>query len=419
MRRLKQSEGSERAELEQDLTHLKSLDTHSLSLRALSSKLVKSKLLPKASQSGMEASMERFPLLPFAREARIDAISLESLEVSHDKTHERVAHQVLSSKVLAAELAACIRSLIPLIMPASDIPASLDTAHSNDPTPKSDSKAHAHAPEETSKHETKAKETPRSVSATLSSRPRSTKTRSETGAAAAADEYESDDGMGNTDMTWDRANLDAMVASGSDTESDSDSDSQDHARKKRPRDSDDDGDDDIETDHQDAFLPSLNTGFIPAADGDDWSDAEADYADTGGKGPAKSQRKNRRGQRERRAIWEKKYGRHANHLKLREKEPRKATKRTPRDSVREVESRRDTRTTHHDLVSTPSHARAKREERTRTKDESQPGMQAARAASSAHSHHVPPAVHPSWEAKQRAKEAQQTAKPQGTKIVFD
>ena len=84
MRRLKQSEGSERAELEQDLTHLKSLDTHSLSLRALSSKLVKSKLLPKASQSGTEASMERFPLLPFAREARIDAVSLESLEVSHD-----------------------------------------------------------------------------------------------------------------------------------------------------------------------------------------------------------------------------------------------------------------------------------------------------------------------------------------------
>lgn len=362
--------------------------------------------------------MERFPLLPFAREARIDAVSLESLEVSHDKTHERVAHQVLSSKVLAAELAACIRALIPLIMPASDIPASLDTAHSNDATPKSDSKAHAHAPEETSKHETKAKETARSVSATLSSRPRSTKTRSETGAAA-ADEYESDDGMGNTDMTWDRANLDAMVASGSDTESESDSDSQDHARKKRPRDSDDDGDDDIETDHQDAFLPSLNTGFIPAADGDDWSDAEADYADTGGKGPAKSQRKNRRGQRERRAIWEKKYGRHANHLKLREKEPRKATKRTPRDSVRGVESRRDTRITHHDPVLIPSHARAKQEQRTRTKDESQPGMQAARAASSAHSHHVPPAVHPSWEAKQRAKEAQQTAKPQGTKIVFD
>ncbi|MFQ3529546.1 BUD22 family protein, partial [Escherichia coli] len=67
-----------------------------------------------------------------------------------------------------------------------------------------------------------------------------------------------------------------------------------------------------------------HTGFIPATEGDDWSDAEADYADTGGKGPAKSQRKNRRGQRERRAIWEKKYGRHANHLKLREKERRKA-----------------------------------------------------------------------------------------------
>ena len=49
------------------------------------------------------------------------------------------------------------------------------------------------------------------------------------------------------------------------------------------------------------FLPSLSTGFIPAAAGDDWSDAEADFADEGG-GPAKSTRKNRRGQRERRAY---------------------------------------------------------------------------------------------------------------------
>ncbi|MCQ8210687.1 BUD22 family protein, partial [Cutibacterium acnes subsp. acnes] len=78
-----------------------------------------------------------------------------------------------------------------------------------------------------------------------------------------------------------------MVASGSDTE---ESDGEDTPRKRANTFEEDD--------EEDAFLPTLHTGFIPATEGDDWSDAEADYADTGGKGPAKSQRKNRRGQRE-------------------------------------------------------------------------------------------------------------------------
>ena len=66
---------------------------------------------------------------------------------------------------------------------------------------------------------------------------------------------------------------------------------------------------------------------MPAEHDDDWSAGEAEFADSGTKGPAKSMRKNRRGQRERRAcvvfqhriltcrIWEKKYGRNANHVK--------------------------------------------------------------------------------------------------------
>ncbi|KAH8825283.1 Bud-site selection protein [Flagelloscypha sp. PMI_526] len=53
------------------------------------------------------------------------------------------------------------------------------------------------------------------------------------------------------------------------------------------------------------FLPSLSVGYVAGSDSDA-SDAEADIA------PA---RKNRRGQRARRLIWEKKFGKNANHKK--------------------------------------------------------------------------------------------------------
>ncbi|TBU28592.1 Bud-site selection protein [Dichomitus squalens] len=56
------------------------------------------------------------------------------------------------------------------------------------------------------------------------------------------------------------------------------------------------------------FLPSLSVGFTRGdSDASDFSEGEAAGAD--------APRKNRRGQRARRAIWEKKYGRNANHVK--------------------------------------------------------------------------------------------------------
>ncbi|KAF5314870.1 hypothetical protein D9619_007243 [Psilocybe cf. subviscida] len=55
------------------------------------------------------------------------------------------------------------------------------------------------------------------------------------------------------------------------------------------------------------FLPSLAVGFVRGSDDSDFSDTEAQDADL--------PKKNRRGQRARRAIWEKKFGRNANHKK--------------------------------------------------------------------------------------------------------
>ncbi|KAK0464608.1 BUD22-domain-containing protein [Desarmillaria tabescens] len=56
------------------------------------------------------------------------------------------------------------------------------------------------------------------------------------------------------------------------------------------------------------FLPSLSVGFIKGNEDSDWSDSDAKAGDI-------EQKKNRRGQRARRAIWEKKYGKNANHKK--------------------------------------------------------------------------------------------------------
>ncbi|KAI6015571.1 Bud-site selection protein [Pisolithus microcarpus] len=59
------------------------------------------------------------------------------------------------------------------------------------------------------------------------------------------------------------------------------------------------------------FLPTLSVGFARGGGSDsEFSDSEANVAD--------GVRKNRRGQRARRAIWEKKYGKNAHHVKKRQ-----------------------------------------------------------------------------------------------------
>lgn len=122
---------------------------------------------------------------------------------------------------------------------------------------------------------------------------------------------------------------------------------QDEDDSKSDVDSEDDDDDDDDDDsasgmESDAssskFLPSLSHGFINHAlrtRDDDFSGGESDDddidenaedragTDKAGKGKKKPERKNRMGQRARKALWEKKYGRNANHVKLKEKEKRK------------------------------------------------------------------------------------------------
>ncbi|BFZ60180.1 hypothetical protein YB2330_001203 [Saitoella coloradoensis] len=129
------------------------------------------------------------------------------------------------------------------------------------------------------------------------------------------------------------------------------------------------------------FLPSLSAGYFSG--GSD-SDADREYAELD-----KKLRKNRMGQRARRALAEKKFGRHAAHVKKEQEERQKEKE--------EFEERRK-----------------KREFRDAIKAKELAEKEAKRRELEAKP------VHPSWAAKQALKEKEKTIVPfQGKKITFD
>jgi hypothetical protein len=132
-----------------------------------------------------------------------------------------------------------------------------------------------------------------------------------------------------------------------------------------------------------ALLPALSTGYIPASNSD--SDPDEEYKSFA---PLKKIRKNKRGQRARQAIWEKKYGRAARHLNPDPQEKEIPRSKKPRERGREGKSR-DEKPSSVEVVETV------------VKKVNDP--------------------HPSWVAKQRLREQQKAMataiKPQ--KILFD
>ncbi|KUI69449.1 Protein bud22 [Cytospora mali] len=145
------------------------------------------------------------------------------------------------------------------------------------------------------------------------------------------------------------------------------------------------------------FLPSLMGGYI--------SNSESEASDIDVAPPA---RKNRRGQRARQAIWEKKFKEQAKHL-AQEKSSRDdgwdlkrgavdGSARTPwKAGVKTPFAKR----TGGNSVELPTYAAEPQKPKApRKKDNEGP-------------------LHPSWEARKKAKEAQETAVFQGKKITFD
>ncbi len=152
------------------------------------------------------------------------------------------------------------------------------------------------------------------------------------------------------------------------------------------------------------FLPSLSLGGY-------WSGSESaeDLSDTG-----QQPRKNRRGQQARRALWEKKFGKNANHLKMQSQNRDEGwdLRRGARDS---------------DDRGKRGRGRGRGGLRTSRGDVGEKGRGRGPMGSGANSDPVTarktkPAtdgpLHPSWEAAKKAKEQKKAAAFQGKKVVF-
>jgi len=150
------------------------------------------------------------------------------------------------------------------------------------------------------------------------------------------------------------------------------------------------------------FLPTFSNGFIPAGSDTDWSDGEATVADV--------TRKNRRGQRARRAIWEKKYGKGAKHLRKQQESGTTHNVRPPRKLVKGPQAK-------------PSHG-----PRLPSSSKQNPQVEKGQGVLETNiSHQRKPSVvddrplHPSWVAKMRMKERSGAVivPSQGKRIKFD
>ncbi|EIM86046.1 Bud-site selection protein [Stereum hirsutum FP-91666 SS1] len=158
-----------------------------------------------------------------------------------------------------------------------------------------------------------------------------------------------------------------------------------------------------------AFLPSLSVGFTRGDSDSEFSDGEE----------KPTERKNRRGQRARRAIWEKKYGRGAKHLNSEAQET--ANKSNGPNHGRSAGSSTNFRPNH-------TENSYKRNDSARSHQPAPPNRTFNAPPSRSRSDRPPPPpareerpLHPSWEAKKKLKEKESGAivPPQNKRITFD
>ncbi|OBA13965.1 uncharacterized protein OGAPODRAFT_17549 [Ogataea polymorpha] len=135
-------------------------------------------------------------------------------------------------------------------------------------------------------------------------------------------------------------------------------------------------------------LPALAGGYYSGGEDED----ELEQAEKDMKQLAK-ERKNRRGQRARQKIWEKKYGKNANHIK-KERERVQSEREKQRLAYEERVRKR---------------AEKKKQEEEKKKQEEEKRRKPS----------VADKMHPSWEAKRKAEEALKNVKFQGKKVKFE
>ncbi|KAI9058344.1 Bud-site selection protein [Trametes sanguinea] len=297
------------AELERQLQILKHLDHDPFANTTLKTKILKDKLLSE--NEDVKAAV--------AEKLSANLVQPQEPGSSAAKVHARI----LSSKTIADAVHAVVESLREIVDPS---------------LAKSEAKVRSQEPEEADEESGEEDE---GVEADVPAKGKKARLAApgesdEEEDAGSASEAEVDDACwesgtidGDEDGAgWESGTVDGddpRVASGSDEEeSGSDDDSED-----------DDGDGDSPPEKpkvkappakdpkgkakaigaESTFLPSLSVGFTRGdSDASDLSEADAEAA------AADLPRKNRRGQRARRAIWEKKYGKNANHVKKQREE---------------------------------------------------------------------------------------------------
>jgi hypothetical protein len=159
------------------------------------------------------------------------------------------------------------------------------------------------------------------------------------------------------------------------------------------------------------FLPTLMGGY--------WSGSEDDTGDIDEYGDAPGvpkPRKNRRGQQARRAIWEKKFGAQANHIKVQAATEKPGERN--RDRNRDQGRRRDNVTVGRRGAHSRSRGGGSGRARAFTGREGEVTEPRPRPKTGGEDIHDAP-LHPSWEAARRAKAAKAATAFQGTKIIFE
>ena len=411
-RLVKKLKSSRTEALEREVEAVKALDTGLLAARAFISKLVKAKLLPRHTPEDVDAGKD--VLLTLIRDESLLGPQAWSKDEDGPAEAQKAASRVLSSKVLADEVTQKVEEISALVgvqAPTKGKDKGKQKQEEADQVDDEDRVWSGSEEEDGDDDEDEAQ-------ADASDDEDVSEEDDDEDEAADEDELERI-GREKIAALGDLSEYDQLLGSGSeaeegsesDSDSDSDSDSEPKRRAakatsetksktktKRKRSASPDG--------TSTFLPSLSVGFIGARSDDDWSDAEADLADRdleGGK--VKKERRNRMGQRARKAPYEKKYGRNANHIKLREKEKRRARGEGEMGSGWAKKR-----------VALPSQEEAKPVKRPRLPPstvEAEPAKKKPAAAAKTQE------MHPSWVAKQKQKELASSVKPAGTKITFD
>lgn len=398
-----------------------------LACRIVARKLVRARLLPKAKvleeQGGDEAIQRQYPLLRVPRANPESGDLITALRAQpHEALEERVYERCTSSKVAAAAANAGLEKLEAILNrpdqkskpSTSEVENQVSSAKHSDPSGAPSKPESADAPG-VGQDQTPSEDGSQSVS--------------DTGDEAVAEGVVPEFGE-----EWDK-----LVGSGSEGESDSDdddslpeSDYEGPVSDEEPgtgqqetasqggdnRDDDSSGssaleDSGSEGDELEGGLPSLAAGYVDQGvrlsgmgDASDYSDAEADLAADGGA----PMRKNRMGQRARRALWEKKFGKSAKHVQaekaaasrdrtIRGRGRGRGRGGAPTFSGRGKAARGEYALAGSNANSTPLGDRPTARPQPERKAQDRP-------------------EHPSWVAKQQQKK-QAEAKPLGKKVVFD